>query len=208
MSGQGDQPRRQKPGVNLSEEDVALWRYVTRGVTEAKGKTRVAAPPTQAREISPDLPSTDKHTPPPRRESQGKPQLPSVSPRMPEPVRAVPLERRKARRIARGGQEIEARLDLHGLFQDEACRALGHFIHRCSVGGLRTVLVITGKGAPPGADEPASGAFERRERGVLRRMVPVWLDGPDLRPLVISYAAAHVRHGGNGALYVTLRRRG
>jgi DNA-nicking Smr family endonuclease len=45
-----------------------------------------------------------------------------------------------------------------------------------------------------------------RPRGVLRRNVPRWLAAPGLAPLVISYATAHIRHGGEGALYVRLRR--
>ncbi|HEX5866107.1 MAG TPA: Smr/MutS family protein, partial [Beijerinckiaceae bacterium] len=44
------------------------------------------------------------------------------------------------------------------------------------------------------------------ERGVLRRVVPHWLRLPDLRPLVVGFEEAAVRHGGAGALYVRLRR--
>ena len=72
--------------------------------------------------------------------------------------------------------------------------------------GLRSVLVITGKGGSgTSADEMLDG--RRSERGVIRRNVPVWLDEPELRAVVVSFTRAHVRHGGDGALYVHLRRR-
>ena len=64
------------------------------------------------------------------------------------------------------------------------------------------VLVITGKGADGLGDWPTHG----RQRGVLRRVVPLWLEEPELRGIVIGYAAAGVRHGGEGALYIRLRR--
>ena len=74
------------------------------------------------------------------------------------------------------------------------------------------VLVITGKGGG-GWMESSTDRFERfvheggRERGVLKRKVPFWLDQPELRAIVVGYTTAHVRHGGEGALYVQLRRR-
>jgi DNA-nicking Smr family endonuclease len=57
--------------------------------------------------------------------------------------------------------------------------------------------VITGKGSPAAASD---------ERGILRRQVPLWLGLPDMRACVLGFDAAHVGHGGDGALYVRLRR--
>ena len=137
----------------------------------------------------------------------------SRQPPAPEPVRPVLLERRKSRRIARGAEEIEARLDLHGLTQDEAYRSLSIFLRRCHTDGARTVIVITGKGGAggPARNDRGAGSYdggdrETRERGVLRRLMPLWLDSDSLRPIVIGFSAAHLRHGGGGALYVMLRR--
>lgn len=206
MSAADDKSRR-GPGSGLSENETALWRYVTRGVTPKPGKSRVPAHVAETEKVPasrralPDAPVE-----PSARKVVPKPTPAAVPARAPEVVRPVALERRKARRIAKGGQEIEARLDLHGLSQEEAHRALEHFIARASRDGRRTVLVITGKGGSSRADDFGDGGFRARERGVLRRMVPHWLDGPLLRPLVVSYAQAHVRHGGEGALYVMLRR--
>ncbi len=109
------------------------------------------------------------------------------------------------RRLAKGHDRIEARLDLHGLTQAEAHAALVGFIHRCHAAGHRMVLVITGKGGPNDAPAQAELHLAPRPRGVLRRNLPRWLAEPGLSALVLNYAPAHTRHGGEGALYVTLR---
>jgi len=99
-------------------------------------------------------------------------------------------------RVARGKDEIDGRLDLHGLTQSEAHAALLRFLRTASSRGARLVLVITGKGA-----RAAEG-----ERGVLKRQVPQWLGLPEFRALVIGFEDAHIAHGGEGALYVRVRR--
>jgi DNA-nicking Smr family endonuclease len=104
-------------------------------------------------------------------------------------------------RLKRGKMKPEARIDLHGMTLAEAHPALTSFILRSQSRGLRLVLVITGKGSA-GAEEDA--AF--RARGVLRGQVPHWLRLPPLASAVLDTAPAHIRHGGQGALYVYLRR--
>jgi DNA-nicking Smr family endonuclease len=100
-------------------------------------------------------------------------------------------------RVARGKEAIDARLDLHGLTQAQAHSALLHFLRDASTRGARLVLVITGKGTR----NEGQG-----ERGVLRRQVPQWLGLPEFRVFVIGFEDAHVAHGGEGALYLRLRR--
>ena len=134
------------------------------------------------------------------------------APSPPDPQPAA-LDRKRARRVARGAEEIEARLDLHGMTQDDAHHALTGFVWRCHAQGLRFVLVITGKGGAGSSDRSGrqagyaddDGSFVARPRGVLRRNVPRWLGSPELAPMVVSYTTAHIRHGGEGALYVQLR---
>jgi len=112
----------------------------------------------------------------------------------------APLDRRSRQRLARGKDPIDRRLDLHGLTQREAHDALLHFLHVAQGQGARTVLVVTGKGARAGERDPFA------ERGVLRRLVPQWLHAAEFRHLVGGFESAHVAHGGEGALYVRLRR--
>jgi DNA-nicking Smr family endonuclease len=97
------------------------------------------------------------------------------------------------RGVVSGKHEIDARLDLHGLTQSEAHAALLRFLRNAHARDVRLVLVITGKGR---GGEP----------GVLRRQVPQWLGLPEFRSLVIGFEDAHIAHGGEGALYVRVRR--
>jgi DNA-nicking Smr family endonuclease len=97
------------------------------------------------------------------------------------------------RGVARGKQAIDARLDLHGLTQSEAHSALLRFLRNAQALDARLLLVITGKGR---GGEP----------GVLRRQVPQWLSLPEFRTFVVGFEDAHITHGGEGALYVRLRR--
>ena len=110
------------------------------------------------------------------------------------------LERRARLALRRGNLRVEARIDLHGMYQAEAHAALIGFLMRARAAGHAHVLVVTGKGGPSFDD-----AFS--ERGVLRRSVPHWLRAPDLRGVVIGFEEAARHHGGSGALYVRLRRR-
>ena len=105
-----------------------------------------------------------------------------------------PLEPRRHRRIARERDPIEATLDLHGFGRFEAQDQVTAFLTASQARGLRAVLLITGQG--------------RRGGGVIRASIHEWLQGPGLRGVVSGFAAAHRRHGGDGAIYVTLKRRG
>ena len=115
------------------------------------------------------------------------PQAESAS--SPPPTTILPLDRRSAQRLKRGTAAIEARLDLHGMTQSEAHTALARFLARAQANGRRTVLVITGKS------------------GVLHGAVPRWLHEEPCRSHLLAVARAHVQHGGEGALYLKLRRK-
>lgn len=118
------------------------------------------------------------------------------------------LDGRTAERLRRGQVEPQAKLDLHGMTEAAAHRALSHFLHSAQARGARLVLVVTGKGGKPAPEDAAFDMeLERRARGVLKTMVPRWLAEPELAPLVADSRAAHRRHGGDGALYVYLRKR-
>jgi DNA-nicking Smr family endonuclease len=167
----------------LSEDDRILWNLVARTAKPLKGRAAVASP-----DIGPDI--AEEAKPPPRAQAMtpaaaAKAKAQHVSHALDEPT----LEK-----LSKGRLPIEGRVDLHGLTQDEAYSLLFSFLHRAHAGGIRYVLVITGKGSSSGGD------------GVLRRAVPAWLATPAFRPLVSSHDHAARNHGGSGALYVRLRR--
>lgn len=101
---------------------------------------------------------------------------------------ADPIGGHRAADLRRGRIEPEARIDLHGMTHDGAYRALIGFLTRARGEDKRVVLVVTGKG------------------GVLREALPLWLGQADLAPLVSGISEAHIKHGGSGAFYVSLRR--
>jgi DNA-nicking Smr family endonuclease len=106
-------------------------------------------------------------------------------------------------RLQRGLIEPDARIDLHGMTQQLAHRNLSGWLAAAHRRGHRLVLVITGKGNPRN-DENAPWMMS--SHGVLKQMVPRWLNEPDLAALIANISAAHARHGGAGALYVYLRK--
>jgi DNA-nicking Smr family endonuclease len=182
------QPHRKR---SLSEEERALWESVARQVKPLRKKRsmKLTAGP-QHQELQ--IPS--KPIPMQRAVASihaAKPNKPTAPP-------LAPIGRRERSRLSRGRHEIDARLDLHGMTQVRAHHALFGFLQRAHRDGLTFVLIITGKGkAGGGADS---------ERGILRRQVPQWLSLPEFRPLVVGFEEAHVGHGGEGALYVRIRR--
>jgi DNA-nicking Smr family endonuclease len=109
-----------------------------------------------------------------------------------------------ADRLRRGLMEPDARIDLHGLTQSAAHRTLFAWLTAAHDRGHRLVLVITGKGNPRN-DENAPWMMS--DHGVLKEMVPRWLKEAELAALIAHARPAHARHGGDGALYVYLRKR-
>jgi DNA-nicking Smr family endonuclease len=178
----------------LTAEEEHLWSIVARSVKPLRHKKQM--PAKRARMESRRLP-TKQVTPEPAAAAAASPAaLAAVA----AAHRPVTIALRDKQRLARGRADIDARIDLHGMTQVQAHAALLRFLHRAQAEGARFVLVITGKGAPA-----APGAV-RGERGVLRRQVPLWLGLPEFRGCVLGFDGAHIGHGGEGALYVRLRR--
>jgi DNA-nicking Smr family endonuclease len=165
----------------LSASEVELWTAVTADVRPFRA--RPAPPP--AAEGAPLAPSP-----------MGRSAL--TEDVKAQPARAhVPLaeiDSRTRTKIRRGRLEVDVKLDLHGLRQAEAHRALVSFLRRAQAEGAKIAIVVTGKGDTRG------------EGGVLRRLAPVWLEAPNLRDVVVGFGEAERQHGGEGALYVRIRR--
>jgi DNA-nicking Smr family endonuclease len=188
MTPDDRKPRRSRP---LTADEDELWSNVTRSVAPLPSKRRAPKP---------ELPAEEAAPPPPPRPAPPAPASRTPAPRpLPPPPRLAPIDRRLKQKLARGREAIDRSIDLHGLTQAEAHAALVRFLRNARAEGARLVLVITGKGAR-NDDFPA-------DRGVLRRQVPHWLRSAELRDCVIGFDWAHAAHGGEGALYVRIRRK-
>jgi DNA-nicking Smr family endonuclease len=184
-------PRRKRA---LSEEERVLWESVAKQTKPLRKRSRAAKPqlaaPDSASPAAAKAAAAPKVHPPAKVPRAPRPEVAPAAPPL------APLGRRERAQLSRGRKEIDARLDLHGMTQTRAHRALSGFLLRAHREGLTFVLVITGKGKM-GAES---------ERGVLRRQVPQWLSLPEFRSLVVGFEEAHIGHGGEGALYVRIRR--
>ena len=145
--------------------------------------------------------------PPKAKSAKPAKKIETAVPQKPPPKHSG-LDGNTAGRLRRGDLEPQARLDLHGLTENAAHRALATFLRGASARGLRLVIVITGKGAKAAAsDEPFDMGLDKGRRGVLKTMTPRWLSEPDLAPFIADVRSAHRSHGGAGALYVYLRKK-
>jgi DNA-nicking Smr family endonuclease len=175
----------------LTYDERVLWTIVTKAIKPLPARPLVdhLDQGATADNSKPLLKSHSKPTAPPKKVSHHAPPVPSK----PAAPPLAPLGRRMKQRVARGKEKIDARLDLHGYTQSEAHSALLRFLRNANARDARLVLVITGKG-------------RGGEMGVLRRQVPQWLGLPEFRDLVVGFEDAHITHGGEGALYVRVRR--
>ncbi|MGE0847283.1 MAG: Smr/MutS family protein [Flavobacteriaceae bacterium] len=176
-----------------NEEDATLWRKVVENVEPLRRKRPRAVPAGEA-------PAKPEAAPKVRKEKVAKqaPAAPATTRTNIERKPAAPsaaIDSKLLRKVGKDRTPIESVLDLHGMRQAEAHRALDLFIRSGHARGFRVVMVITGKGGAEG-------------KGVLRRSVPDWLDHPALAPLVVGWSAAHRHRGGDGAIYIHLRQRG
>ena len=177
-------------GRRPTVEELALWHHATRGVEPSRPDPEPAGAPAPP-PVVPPAPAAS----PPRHLAPTKPRQAPLRPSQRlDPLGPVDIDRGSWRRLRRGHYPVEARLDLHGLTQAQAHDALAGFLAFSQSQHRRCVLVITGRGALSG--------------GTLRAMTPRWLDEPPNRRRVLAYAVAQRHHGGEGAIYVLLRRAG
>ncbi|MCR9265932.1 MAG: Smr/MutS family protein [Alphaproteobacteria bacterium] len=183
----------------IRPEEKALWKKVARSVTPLSADRMEQLDKDEPVQPAPE-PTPDET---PIRTRLPRPHKPQEAAIHHPPV---PHDRSTEKRVRRGRVDIDARIDLHGLTQAQALSSLRHFIAMAYAGGYRTVLVITGKGLKARERESEPWDYPD-EPGVLRRKLPEWLGLPEFRQQVSGCAPAHVRHGGSGAYYVTLRVR-
>lgn len=200
---------RRRPGRTLSAEERELWRRLEATATplhperpKSRAGTRPpeTAPPAKPAPPRADLSGLEIGGKRPRERSFHDP-APSLETRLGrQPVR---MDAKAYGRMRRGKLAVEGRIDLHGLTLAEAHPRLNRFILNAHAADKRLVLVITGKGR-----ERDDDWMMPTPRGVLRHQVPQWLSSGPLGQIVMQVAPAHRSHGGPGAYYVYLRRRG
>lgn len=197
-------PRKlDKPTPRLrkaSEEELALWRHATRNAQPNPDAGRGVPKPLPPRY---DPRPFEDAIPPAFTATHVFPDAASIDPLT---DRTPGLDRNTAKALRNGERAPEATVDLHGMTLERAHGALNRFILAERKRGARCVLVITGKGgdylsrAKHGYDMHGGGG------GALRRDVPRWLREPPLTDSVVGVYQAHKRHGGDGAIYVYLRK--
>lgn len=175
----------------LSGEELALWESVAKQIKPLRKKARPAQGSSEVAGQAAEAEQAPRMSKP----IAAMPRKAAMAPVAPPPL--APIGRRERSQLSRGRKDIDARLDLHGMTQTRAHRALLNFLHHAHANGMTFVLVITGKGRTTGPES---------ERGILRRHVPQWLGLPEFRHLVVGFEEAHIGHGGEGALYVRVRR--
>jgi DNA-nicking Smr family endonuclease len=130
---------------------------------------------------------------------------PATKPKKPVARTAAGLDGSTVEKLKRGAREPQARVDLHGLTEARAHQRLLSFLRGAQKNGVRLVLVITGIGNPRRGE---NAEWMTSPHGVLKQMVPRWLNESEFAALVSGSGLAHRRHGGDGALYVYLRKPG
>jgi DNA-nicking Smr family endonuclease len=190
-----------KSGRSVTPEEADLWDRLTRSIEPTRAKPRVG------RQSASEQPAPRGTAPPPKPEPKVLRTKPAPPPPARQPAPLADFDRRAARQVASGKVSIDARIDLHGLRLREARGDLRAFLVAAQARGARTVLVITGKGEVSSERDNLASALGTPQRGVLRRAVPQWLEEPDLRSVILGFTTAGTRHGGDGALYVHLRKR-
>ena len=174
-----------------SSDEITLWRRAMRDVAPLRGRPARSESILERRH-----PAGSLATPTDARAEKTAGILPALSvksiPPPPALDRFAGVDRATADRVKRGRYPVAGRLDLHGMTQAEAHRALAGFVAGARAAGKRCILVITGHGRSSG--------------GVLKASVPRWLAEPELRRHVLAIAPAQPQHGGAGALYLLLRR--
>lgn len=188
----------------MASDDAALWRQVADSTAPLPGRgTGPAARAAPAAPIATDMPKLEEIEPP--NSAGASANAPPAARRTALPPlasgAAPGVDQRTAMRLRRGQLPIDARVDLHGLTQEEGIRTFSLFIEDASESGARCVLAITGKGSRS-RGAPGDGSI-----GVLREALPRWINRPALRPLILAFCPARPKDGGEGAFYILLKRR-
>lgn len=187
---------RKKPR-GLNPEEQALWSKVTDSAIPIKTSQTLFVD--MPKTVSKPAAKAPKRSAVPLFKIGEKAKLTqTVAPRKTTPVT---MDKKAFTKMKRGKMSPDAKIDLHGMTQDQAHPALINTILNAHAAGKRLVLVVTGKGKK----RDDGGPIPVRT-GVLKHSVPQWLRQAPIGPLILEVSQANQSHGGSGALYVYLRR--
>jgi len=188
-----------RPGRRLTAEEAQIWAQVARTVKPLAPPRKAAAEPAKAAVAEAALPPA-----PPVRKVKGR--VPPPLPPKPVPAKAkaetqLHLDGSWEKRIAKGTLVPDFSLDLHGSNLDQAYSRLMYGLMQARAMGARVVLIVTGK------PRPAEAADRGAARGAIRAKIADWLAASEYASDIVAVRGAHRRHGGQGAIYVVLRKR-
>ncbi|AKH42671.1 DNA-nicking Smr family endonuclease [Altererythrobacter atlanticus] len=181
-----------KPPRGLSEAEAALWERVAQSVTPLKGRETPQPAPVPVRKPVPAIP--------PRPAVKGRVPPPRPAPPPPKPAPDPGLNSHWDRRLNRAAMDPDFTLDLHGHTLETAHRRLDMGLAQARAMGARLVLVVTGR------PRPVDAADRSHSRGAIRAQMLDWLAAGPHASHIAAIRKAHRRHGGEGALYLVLKK--
>ncbi|MCY4336900.1 MAG: Smr/MutS family protein [Litoreibacter sp.] len=185
--------RRKPRGLRPDEQD--LWSRVTETAEPIKAPQTLFVETPKTATVPPAKPAL-----PLKPFKVGEKAKPAQT-AMPAPQTPVAMDRKTYTKMKRGKITPDAKIDLHGMTQDQAHPALVSTIMNAYASGKRLVLVVTGKGK----ERDTGGPIPVRT-GILKHAVPQWLRQPPMAQVVLQVTEASKNMGGSGALFVYLRR--
>ena len=190
------------PPRGLTAEEAEAWARVAASVVPINPGRKVEMP-----KASETLPPSGLNPAPkakPARPSLPLPPKQAISvasvPRKPRPIGSGGLDSHWDKRLKTGAIDPDFTLDLHGHGLDAAHGRLENGIAQARAMGARLVLVVTGK------SRPVDAADRGTRRGAIRAKVLDWLAAGPHADSIAAIRKSHRRHGGDGAIYIVLRK--
>lgn len=190
--------RKSKNSSGLTAEESKLWQKVTRGIQ--KLESNHAATPFVRKSVHDDVANRRIAA-----DLQKKFTVP-VDSLTPQNFSLHEADHHWQQRLRRGKARLDGKIDLHGMTRERAYAALCRKIEQSHAQGHRMILVVTGKGGPKSDYDGLSGHDFEQDRGVLKTNVPRWLSEGPLASKIVAFYSASQGHGGEGALYVVLKK--
>ncbi len=190
-----------KPPRGLNPGEQAAWAHLARSVTPLPG--RVISKPAAPRQAeNPLSPAPAKPSPPAKRPKLAQPAKPPPARPVPAPPPppAPGLDSHWDRRVKDGRLVPDLTLDLHGHTLDTAYGRIIDGLDQARAMQARVVLVIAGR------ERPVDPADRMERRGAIRAKLLDWLAASRHSDMIAAVRKAHTRHGGEGALYLVLKR--